>query len=317
MTEKERVKRAILMDGPDCVPLFLFNKDIEQSDIVILEVVKHFMGEKRDYSEWGFQWERYDDTMGQPKGSIIKTWDDLEKLKIPDPFDTRRFAGVKDAMLKYGEKYYLASLALTGFTVMTFLRGFSDILVDIYIDREKVDKLADIVFGFEEKIIGQLREYGFDGVAFFDDWGTQGNLIISPQLWREFFKPRYKKQFDLTHSCGLDVYFHSCGYIKEIIPDLIEVGVDILNISQPNLYDIKELGKEFGGKVCFCCPVSYQTTSITGTREDIYSDIALLFENLGCYNGGLIGYVEEYKSIGLSDENYRHCVEGFRSLKYK
>ena len=85
----------------------------------------------------------------------------------------------------------------------------------------------------------------------------------------------------------------------------------MLNISQPNLFDIEELGEKYGGKVCFVCPVSYQTTSIFGTKEEIYSYVKSLVENLGRFDGGLIGYVEEYKSIGLSDENYDHCVNAF------
>ena len=62
------------------------------------------------------------------------------------------------------------------------------------------------------------------------------------------------------------------------------------------------------------CPVSYQTTSIRGTKEDIYNDVKSLIDNLGCFGGGLIGYVEEYSSIGMPDENYWHCVNAFREL---
>lgn len=109
----------------------------------------------------------------------------------------------------------------------------------------------------------------------------------------------------------MDVYFHCCGYIYEIIGDFIEIGVDILNISQPNLFDIEQLGKGFGGKVCFICPVSYQTTSLTGTREDIFRDAKQLYDNLGSLKGGFIGYVEEYSSIGMKDENYQACKDAF------
>ena len=110
------------------------------------------------------------------------------------------------------------------------------------------------------------------------------------------------------------VYFHSCGQILPLIPDLIEAGVDVLNISQPNLYAIPELGHRFGDQVCFICPVSYQTTSITGTREQIFDDVRNLVTCLGQNNGGLLGYVEEYHSIGLSEANYQACVEAFRTL---
>jgi len=60
--------------------------------------------------------------------------------------------------------------------------------------------------------------------------------------------------------------------------------------------------------------VSYQTTSILGTREQIFEDVRLLVESLGCFNGGLVGYVEEYHSIGMTQANYDACAEAFRTL---
>lgn len=317
MTRKELVKRAIYFQKPERIPIFLYNKDQEDSDIVIIEVVKHWMGEKKDISEWGFKWVKHDETMGQPKEPLIKDWDDFDNMKIPDPYDKKRFYDVKETMERFGDKYYLASLALSGFMIMTFLRGFSDTMEDLYFDKENIEKLADVVFGFEEEVIKQIKDYGFDGVAFFDDWGTQTNLIISPVIWREFFKPLYQKQFDLCHAYGLDVYFHCCGYIYEIIPDFIEIGVDMLNLSQPNIFDLEKLGNDFRGKVCFVCPISYQTTSLSGSKDDIYSEAGNLIDNLSTKDGGFIAYVEEYHSIGLSDENYQNCINAFRERGIK
>jgi uroporphyrinogen decarboxylase len=314
MNQRERAWRAVHMQGPDRVPLLLFNRDFEQSDLMLIDIVKMWGGEQHNYSEWGFFWKRKDNTMGQPKEALIKNWSDFEKLILPDPNDPSRFQRAKRLMETYGEKYYIASLALSGFTIMTILRGFTNVLEDLYLEPEQLEKLAEAVFGFEMAIIKKCKEYPFDAIGFFDDWGTQNGLIISPEKWREFFKPRYKVQFDLVHSQGMSVYFHSCGQIKEIISDLIEIGVDILNISQPNLYNIEELGRLYMGKVCFVCPVSYQTTSIYGTKEDIWAEAKSMIQSLGNSRGGFIGYVEEYQSIGLSEENYQHCIQAFREL---
>lgn len=312
MTAKERVNRAIHFEYPDRVPVLYFNRDFADSDMIMVDVVKHFNGENRDTSEFGFVWERHDGTMGQPKTNLIQEWEDLAEYTFPDPLAPDRFDDAITKMKQYGDdKYYVAGLSLSGFTVMTFLRGFENTLMDLYIDPENIAVLADKVFGFEEEVIRQSAAQGFSAVAFFDDWGMQNRLIISADMWRKFFKPRYKRQFDLCHSLGMAVYFHCCGYIYEIIGDFIEIGVDILNLSQPNIFDIEQLGQEYGGKVCFLCPVSYQTTSLSGTKEDIYRDVKCLVDNLGNYNGGLIGYVEEYDSIGLSDENYNYCKSAF------
>ncbi|MCL1854814.1 MAG: hypothetical protein FWF86_03695 [Clostridia bacterium] len=312
MNHRERVQRAVHMQGPDRAPLLLYNRDFELSDLMVIEVVKHWGGPGRDTSEWGFVWEKLDDTMGKPRETLIMTWEDLDCFTLPDPYDPGRFVKVAETMGQYGDKYYVASLALTGFTIMSFLRGFASTLEDLYLEPGNMNRLADLVFGFECSVIKQVKAYGFDAVGFFDDWGTQSSLMISPAMWRSFFKPRYQAQFQLAHEQGLDVYFHCCGQIKEIIPDLIEIGVDILNLSQPNLYDKEALGKDFRGKVCFLCPISYQTTSLFGTREEIEAEAAALTRSLGCLRGGFIGYVEEYHSIGLSEENYQNCIRAFQ-----
>lgn len=314
MTSKERALRAIHFNTPDRLPILIFNADFAESDIIVCDVVDHFSGENHDTSEFGFVWDSRDDTMGQPRESLIQQWADFDNYRFPDAGRSDRFQEAFRRMETYGrDKYYVAGLSLSGFTVMTFLRGFEDTLCDLYTEPEMLAKLADGVFGFEEEVIRLTSGKGFSAVAFFDDWGTQDRLIIGHEQWCTFFKPRYKRQFDLCHELGMDVYFHCCGYIWDIIPDLIEIGVDILNISQPNLFDLTKLGQTFGGKVCFLCPVSYQTTSLTGTREDIFRDAKELYEKLGSSRGGLIGYIEEYSSLGMSRENYEACKEAFLS----
>ena len=312
MTSKERVKRAIHFQNPDRLPILMFNKDLEEGDIILCDVVEHLGGENRNVSEYGFVWERFDATMGQPKERLIMDLDEVGSFVFPDSKRPGRFNKAYERMVQYGEdKYYIANLFITGFNVMTFLYGFEDTLCDLYTDPQQLEQLADGIFGFEEAVIQEAAGKGFDAVGFFDDWGAQNQLMISPEIWRTFFKPRYKKQFDLCHSLGMDVYFHSCGYVYDIIGDLAEIGVDMMNVSQPNLFDMEQLGREFGGKVCFVCPVSYQTTSISGTREEIFRDVQILKSQLGAQGGGLIGYIEEYSCMGMSDANYQACKDAF------
>ncbi len=311
---RDQVFKALTFQNPSYVPIYYFNQDQDQSDLVAFEIQRHFIGADKDRSEWGFSWNRMDETMGQPLINLIDEPSQLVDLAAPDPADPERFTGIESFNQLYSDRFRMASLALSGFTTMSFLRGFSNLMIDLVDDPKFVESLADKVFGFEEQLIKQLSAYHFDAVAFFDDWGTQKGMIISPAAWRKFFKPRYIRQFTLAHQLGLKVYFHCCGYYPQIIPDLIEIGVDMLNISQPNLYNIPELGQKYGGKVCFVCPVSYQTTSISGTREDIFYSVQELVDSFGRFNGGLVGYVEEYHSMGMSAENYQSCVDAFKTL---
>lgn len=317
MNSKEIVKRAVKMQDPERVPL-LYAYSLEKSDVVNVEVVRHFMGPDKNISEWGFEWDHIDKglAMGQAKEAMIKTWDNLKNFKAPNPNDLSRFDKIKNTREKLGDgKYYKANFSLSGFAVMTLLRGFTEMMEDLYLEREYVEELADIVFGFEEEIIKKVKDFGYDAIGLADDWGTQQSLFISPNMWREIFKPRYKKQIELAHQYGLDVYLHSCGYIYDIIPDLIEIGLDILNPGQAGLNGIKRMGENFGGKICFSCSVSYQTTGISGSKEDIFKDIKEYVDCLGCFKGGLIGILpEDNKSLGLSQEKLDYMTEAF--LKY-
>ena len=316
MVSKEIVKKAIEMQGPSRVPLYFFNKDIKKSDILMIsyEAADDFEFKESNKSEWGFEWVRLDDTMGHPKNPPITSWEEMKEYKIPDPNAMGRFDHIPGIVELNRDKYLMGTFGISGFNFLTFLRGFENVLEDLYLERENLDRLINVVLAFEKEIIKNYGKYQLDAVAFYDDWGTQNSLMISPDKWREVFKPLYKEQFELVHNQDMHVYFHCCGQIYDIIPDLIEIGVDVLNLNQPDLFGIERIGKDFGGKVCFNCPVDHQTVAINGSKEEIFSYVKKLNDNLGCFNGGFIGYVEEYSSVGMSDENYVNIVNAFESL---
>jgi uroporphyrinogen decarboxylase len=315
-TSKELVKKAIRFQNPERIPLSN-PYDLKSSDIVNVDVVRNFMGPNKTHSEWGFEWQHLENdlTMGQPKEALIKSWSDLDHYRPPDPHDPARFDAMKKTREELGDdKYYKANFVLSGFTVMAFLRGFSELLEDMYLEREHVERLADIVFGFEEEVIKLLKPQGFDTVGFADDWGNQKSMFISPKLWRDIFKPRYQRQIEIAHECGLDLYFHCCGYIYDIMPDFIEIGLDVLNPGQPNINGIARMGENFSGKMCFACPVSYQTTGISGTKEDIQNEVKDLVEHLGNHNGGLIGLLpSDIVGLGADPKNVDYMLDAFRT----
>jgi uroporphyrinogen decarboxylase len=109
-----------------------------------------------------------------------------------------------------------------------------------------------------------------DALNFMDDWGAQASLLISPAMWRELFKPLYKDYIDLAHSKGKKIFMHSDGYITDIIPDLIDIGLDVLN-SQVFCMDVEDLGARFGGKVCFWGEMDRQQLLPRATTDEIAS----------------------------------------------
>jgi len=311
---KELVRKAVHMRNPERVPL-LYACSLDRSDIVNVEVVRHFLGPDKNISEWGFEWVHIDRNlaMGQPRTALVGSWDDIGKLRAPDPADPARFEKIRAAREQYGDgKYYKANFSLSGFAIMSLLRGFNAMMEDLHSNRDRVEQLADIVFGFEEEVIRRVRDHGYDAVGLADDWGTQQGLFIAPAMWREIFKPRYRRQIEIAHGLGLDVYLHSCGRIFDIVPDLIDIGLDILNPGQPDINGVPELGRRFGGKICFACPVSYQTTGISGSRDDIFAQVKGYVDHLGRFGGGLIGIIpEDSAGLGLTRERLDSMVEAF------
>lgn len=319
MDRRERVIRAITFQQPDRTPLWLFNRDRdqEQGDVLWYDF-RVYQGEARagyhggSCSEWGYQWQTRDDgTMGQPGAPTIPTWDDLDRYKFPAVNADKRLAGLAE-FKKRSEGYYrLPLLIITGFTTYTFLRGFENAMIDFAEEPEKAGQLLDRIFGFEKELMTLAAEAGMDGFHFGDDWGTQDGLIISPAMWRRIFKPRYRDQFEHAHRLGLHVWFHCCGNAAAIVPDFHEIGVDVMNIAQPNVVDLEPIGAQLRGRQCFMVPISYQTVSISGTVAEIDAEAHRLHDLFSTPRGGYIGYVEEYGCMGMSEENYRACVRAF------
>jgi hypothetical protein len=314
MTGRERVKRAISFDSPDRIPIFFWNRDEMEGDILSFELFP-YKGDVLE-SEWGYTWENLGDgTIGQPKKAVIPTWDHLKDYRFPAADKPGRFEGAGAFIQSTGGRYTIAEMGITGFNTYAFLRGFGDALVDFKLQRKKAEHLIGRILDFEMEVIGLAAEHGFDGIHFADDWGHQRGMLIDPELWRELFKPLYRREFDFVHGLGMQVWFHCCGDITEIVADFHEIGVDVMNISQPNAVDIDAVGARLRGRQCFMVPISYQTVSISGTPRAIEEEGKRLFDALGTSRGGFIGYVEEYGVMGMPAENYKACIRAFRNLQ--
>jgi uroporphyrinogen decarboxylase len=176
--------------------------------------------------------------------------------------------------------------------VASWLRGLDHFLMDLALQPEMAEYLLDRVMEFKlaywEMVLNQFGDR-IDVLVESDDLGTQASLLISPRMYRKFMKPRHKRIIDLIKSLtSAKVFFHSCGAIRPIIPDLIEIGVDILNPVQFNLpgMDAKSLKQDFGKEIVFWGG-GVETQSIlsratpTQVRENVRQQIETLAENGG------------------------------------
>lgn len=316
MDPKEIVTRAVEFGNPPRLPIHYCNRDFEYSDTcgTGYAPAKDFVPSQPNETEWGYVWTRLDGTMGQPDRRPITTTEQAYSYSPPDPYASGRLDHLHVDLDQDIRKFSRFGIGVSGFNQATFLRGFDDFLMDLYTEPAVTERVLDLVFDFENAIIDQVVKYPFDSVVFWDDWGTQQGLIISPDLWRKVFRPRYADQYERIHRSGKKVWLHTCGNIYSIIGDLIDIGVDVLELLQPEVMGVDNLARDFGGKICFCCSVDHQRIAISGTREEIFDYVDMLYRKLGTFNGGFIGYIEDYHSLGMSERNYQWIREAFHSV---
>jgi hypothetical protein len=199
-----------------------------------------------------------------------------------------------------GEKYTYAD-GDTLWQRMFYLHGYQAILEDLLLERERCEKLRDLILSVMIRRLEKLcRLPELDGIHFRDDWGTQQALMVRPLLWREFFKPAYAKLFGLVRNANKHVWFHSDGVIHEIIPDLIEIGVQVLN-PQVTVIGRERVAKLCRGKVCIEADIDRQWVLPFGKPEDVRAAVQADIDSFDGLNGGYIGRGEMAGDIAMEN----------------
>lgn len=316
-TSKQVLKAAINFKTPDRLPVIFNAFGVNDTHSVGWNQIgtgDHSIRQTID--EWGCGWERSDvANMGQVTDHPLSDWSNLDTYAWLDPEDQAYYEGMEQRFEGSEDKYVLTGIFMVLFERMHSLRGFENTLTDFYLEKEKVEALADRIVEIQVRIIENISDRfsgRIDGISFTDDWGTERDIFIQPQMWRDFFKPRYKKIFDACHAAGWDVWMHSCGKVNEIIGDWIETGIDVVNLQQPTILGIEEIGKRYAGKVCFQTLCDIQKTLPFKSDEEIVEEAKLLMKHWGTPEGGFI--LADYgdgRAIGVSDDKKRVMYNAF------
>ena len=292
-TSKERVIAAIEMTGPDRLPMIFHAfgiSDVQHVGWNQIGTGDH--AKKHTYDEWGCGWSRSDvKNMGLVNEHPLADWSQLDHFRWPDPDDPANFTGMEKKIDNPDNKYLMTGIFMLLFERLHALRGFENTLMDFYLEREKIEMLADRIVAFDLAMIRNIssRFPGMiNGFEFTDDWGTEEQLMINPDLWREFFKPRYKLLFDACHEAGWHVWMHSCGKVNAIIGELIDIGLNVINLQQPTVLGIEEVGRQYAGKICFLSLCDIQKTLPFKDAAAIEAEAKLLIDCWGTDQGGFI-----------------------------
>lgn len=323
MTSKERVRKALSHIQPDRVPanfecvgsvaekLLKYNgfETMEQIyqkygiDIrpvypkYIGPVLRSWKDNGMEISESYWGWRDKFHWTGKEYNSItcyypLDQFDTVEQLEnyawpSPDWFDYES--------IKYQCDEYKDKATITGhegpFQIATFLRSTENLFADMAINPEFAHKIYDKMVEFEleyyERIL-QAANGQIDIIRPHDDYGTQISLLFSVDMWREYFKDNTKKLVDLTHEYGAFYQQHSCGAVRDIIPELIDCGVDVLEpLQKVNGMMPEDLKKSFGDKLAFHGGIDTQFVLPFGTVEDVKKETEHVIKTLNI-NGGYI-----------------------------
>jgi uroporphyrinogen decarboxylase len=222
--------------------------------------------------EWGTRWGHAFGGVGAtPAENPIKDWSQLPDYlarRMPDAHARGRLDDARPALALHGDsKYCVGMIHLALFERLHALRGMENTLADFYTNETELCRLCEALVDY---LIGLIREWGktsVSAICLTDDWGSQTGIMISPEMWRKHFKAHYRRAFDEVHRCGKDVFFHSCGNVMAIIPDLIDLGVDVLDPIQPGAMDMSEVARRFGGRISFSGALDDQHLEALSPKE--------------------------------------------------
>ena len=184
--------------------------------------------------------------------------------------------------------YILATIWGSHFEKAYFARGIENFLADLAGNRAFAKDLLDMIIRKNMVMLENIISCPeVDGVLLGSDWGSQKSLLMSPDTWRELIAPGELQEYKLLKSAGKDVWIHSCGNVEVIIPDLIEMGADVLNPLQPECMDIYEIKRKYGGRLTFWGGISTQRTLPYGTPQQVRDETRAVIQAMS-RSGGYI-----------------------------
>ena len=212
------------------------------------------------------------------------------------------------------DAYVLVTIWGSHFEKANFARGIENFLADLAGDPEYAQNLLDLIIRKNLVMLeNMVHTPGIDGILLGSDWGSQRDLLMSPHCWRTMIAPGEQKEYDLIHAAGADVWVHSCGDIRKILPELSHMGVDALNPIQPECMDIYELKEKYGGKIAFWGGISTQRTLPMGTPEEVARETEKIARALSV-NGGYITAPSQEIQADVPFENLCAMIDTAREM---
>ena len=267
------------------------------------------LGEHIDF--WGAKFANIQRGVhGEVREPIIlgDNWEIQDKVHIPYELLTIDKDKINEQCANT-DKFIMAGELPRPFEQMQFLRGTAELFMDLAMKSSGMIKFMKKMHDFYCRWVEVWAQTDVDGIMIMDDWGSQQNLLINPLTWVEFFKPMYKDYIDIAKKYGKKTFMHSDGNTIQIIPHLIELGLDAFN-TQIFCVGVENL-KQFRGKITFWGEIDRQHILVDYTQEQVAEAVKLVYDNLWD-NGGCIAQCEF--GAGANPDNVRTVFETWDKL---
>ncbi len=247
--------------------------------------------------------------------SPLDNWDNLDNYirnyidRPLIPLDKTR-----KAVTANPDTFVMYTIGMGLFEQLRGLLGTAETLTSMYLHRKEIDKLREAFLPVYFRMIRKAAQDRASGIWIGDDFGTQRGSFMNPSIWREVFGSWYQKIVEETHRLGMVACLHSCGNVREIIPDIIEIGFDSLHPIQPRAINQKEVAKEFHKDITFCTGGDVQGELPLGTPEQVREQVKKTFEIFDRAQGGFIFMVTNTIMPETPLENIRTMIETAQEL---
>jgi uroporphyrinogen decarboxylase len=257
----------------------------------------YYQDTKPYVDEWAVGWDAqpYDTPFGRGHYTEITTHpladeNAIARYQPPDPAAPGRYDAARQMIADFGGDYWIVGVTVTTvFETAWALRGLEQLLLDMALEPDLADAVLEIPYRFHRAAAEELTRLGVDMIWLGDDVGAQQRMLMSPAMWRRFLKPRMAELIAAVKAINpaVKVAYHSDGNILPVIPELIEIGLDVLNPIQPASMDPAAVKKAFGQHLSFWGVIDEQHTLPFGAPADVAREVELRLQTIG-RGGGLI-----------------------------
>ena len=232
---------------------------------------------------WGCEFTNIQDgIVGEVKRPLVMDdeWNDADKVHIPEEWLSFEIPQVNADLPK--DIFTIGGVCPRPFEQLQFIRGSENLYLDIACRPKKFLAFIEKMHDFYCRALKKWAQTDVDALNFMDDWGSQKSLLINPKVWDELFAPLYKDYINIAKKAGKKMFMHSDGYTLDIIPRLIDLGLDAFN-TQIFCIGIEKL-KQYKGKITFWGEIDRQNLLPYGTKQDIQNAVRQVYDNL--YDNG-------------------------------